>query len=50
MQKILILGAGRSATSLIDYLIREAQNVQWEIRVGDYSLALAQDKSKGKDK
>lgn len=50
MQKILILGAGRSATSLIDYLIREAQNVQWEIRVGDYSLALAQDKCKGKDK
>ncbi len=49
MQKILILGAGRSATSLIDYLIREAQHVQWEIRVGDYSLALAQDKCKGKE-
>lgn len=50
MQKILILGAGRSATSLIDYLIKEAQNVDWEIRVGDYSLELAQEKCKNKEK
>lgn len=49
MQKILILGAGRSATSLIDYLIKEAQNVDWEIRVGDYSLELAQEKCKNKE-
>ncbi len=48
MQKILILGAGRSATSLIDYLIKEAKQGSWEIRVGDYSLALAKEKCNGK--
>ena len=46
---ILVLGAGRSATSLIDYLIKECQSNQWKLRVGDYSLELANEKCKGID-
>ncbi|HNP18222.1 MAG TPA: saccharopine dehydrogenase C-terminal domain-containing protein [Fulvivirga sp.] len=44
MKKILVLGAGRSATSLIDYLINECNEHHWQMRVGDYSLELAQEK------
>jgi len=47
MQHILILGAGRSATSLIDYLIKQAQAEDWQLRVGDYSLDLAKEKCEG---
>ncbi len=35
MRKILILGAGRSATSLIQYLIRHADRQQWRTTVAD---------------
>lgn len=35
MRKILILGAGRSASSLIQYLIRHADQQQWRITVAD---------------
>ena len=35
MRKILILGAGRSASSLISYLIRHAEEQQWRITVAD---------------
>jgi saccharopine dehydrogenase-like NADP-dependent oxidoreductase len=44
MKRILVLGAGRSATSLIDYLINECNDHGWKMRVGDYSLVLAQEK------
>lgn len=47
MRTILILGAGRSATSLIDYLKSVAERENWLLRVGDYSLKLAEDKCKG---
>ncbi|NNC85180.1 MAG: saccharopine dehydrogenase, partial [Bacteroidia bacterium] len=47
MQKILILGAGRSASSLIKYAIENASALQWELSIGDYSLELAQEKAKG---
>jgi len=44
MKKILVLGAGRSATSLISYLLDQAQTFDWEILVADYALQLAEDK------
>jgi saccharopine dehydrogenase (NADP+, L-glutamate forming) len=42
MTKILIIGAGRSASSLIHYLLEHADNYDWQIKVADRSLELAQ--------
>lgn len=42
MRKILILGAGRSASSLIHYLIRHADQQEWRITVADKDAGLAQ--------
>ncbi len=42
MRSILILGAGRSASSLIQYLIDHAQQQQWRITVADKDAAHAQ--------
>lgn len=42
MRKILILGAGRSASSLIQYLIAHAGQQQWRITVADKDAASAQ--------
>lgn len=47
MQKILILGAGRSASSLIDYLLKNAEQQKWFVTVADYSVELAQEKISG---
>ncbi|MTI37913.1 saccharopine dehydrogenase family protein, partial [Fulvivirga lutimaris] len=47
MKMILVLGAGRSASSLIGYLINECNSNGWKLRVGDYSLPLAKDKCNG---
>ena len=38
MNKILILGAGRSAFSLINYLIAQSEENPWQILVGDLNL------------
>lgn len=37
MKSILILGAGRSSSSLIDYLLRMAPSHDWQVIVGDSS-------------
>lgn len=50
MKKILIIGAGRSATSLIQYLLKHAAAHNWEITVADADIALAEEKVKGHDK
>lgn len=47
MRTILILGAGRSSSSLILYLLKQAQKSAWNIVVGDYSLAAAQERVAG---
>ncbi len=47
MDKILVLGAGRSATSLISYLLENAASHQWQITVADYALQLAEEKIDG---
>ncbi len=44
MVKILIIGAGRSSTVLIDYLINLASKHNWFITVADMDLALATSK------
>src|SRR5687767_8016068 len=45
MKNILILGAGRSSTVLIDYLITNAANENWKVAVGDISLEQAEKKT-----
>ena len=40
MKTILLLGAGRTAHYLIEYLDNAAKQNQWHLRVGDYSEAL----------
>lgn len=44
MTKILVIGAGRSATSLIDYLLTHCLEFNWHITVADVDLVLAQSK------
>ncbi len=42
MKKILVLGAGRSATTLISYLISNSEENNWFITVGDFSVEFAE--------
>lgn len=44
MQHILILGAGRSATVLIDYILTEAAVHNWQVKVADADHGLAERK------
>lgn len=44
MKKILVLGAGKSTTDLIGYLLEKADQYDWHITVGDRDEALAQTK------
>lgn len=46
MKNILILGAGLSSSSLIQYLLENSERYDWKIRVGDMSLKLAERKIK----
>ncbi|MGZ3861810.1 MAG: saccharopine dehydrogenase C-terminal domain-containing protein [Bacteroidia bacterium] len=45
MKKILVIGAGRSTVSLIDYLIKNATSCNWHVTVADMDLKLAQSKT-----
>ncbi len=47
MRHILIIGAGRSASSLIEYLLNKAEAENLHITIADLSLELAQRKTKG---
>ncbi|OIP01033.1 MAG: saccharopine dehydrogenase [Bacteroidetes bacterium CG2_30_33_31] len=47
MKNICILGAGLSATSMIDYLLQRAEKYDWNIRLGDFNEALAEEKING---
>ncbi len=44
MKHIFLIGAGRSATTLIHYLLHHAEQCNWHLTVGDISLPLAQHK------
>jgi saccharopine dehydrogenase-like NADP-dependent oxidoreductase len=45
MKNILIIGAGRSASSLIEYLLNKSEEENIHLIIGDLSLALAQKKT-----
>jgi saccharopine dehydrogenase-like NADP-dependent oxidoreductase len=41
MKRILVVGAGLSATSLIDYLLSKSEKNNWHVQVADYDYNLA---------
>ena len=45
MRNVLIIGAGRSASSLIQYLLTKSDSENLHLTIGDLSLALAQKKT-----
>jgi len=47
MKHILIIGAGRSSISLIEYLLGQAVIHSWHITVADFDLKLAEQKAAG---
>lgn len=47
MKRILVIGAGRSTSSLIHYLLHNAVANNWFVTVTDMSIELAQEKTKG---
>lgn len=47
MTQILIIGAGRSATCLIDYLLQHSCEHEWKITVADVDVNLALEKAAG---
>lgn len=44
MRSILVLGAGRSSSSLIEYLLSHAPKMHWRVTVGDVSEAAAKER------
>ncbi|MBW7936255.1 MAG: saccharopine dehydrogenase NADP-binding domain-containing protein [Flavobacteriales bacterium] len=48
MKQILVIGAGKSATVLIDYLCHEAVTMQWHVTVADIRKSDAEKKIEGK--
>ena len=44
MKQILIIGAGRSSSSLISYLLQHSTAENWKVKVGDVSLEMAEQK------
>ncbi|HEY6161597.1 MAG TPA: saccharopine dehydrogenase C-terminal domain-containing protein [Bacteroidia bacterium] len=47
MKNVLVIGAGRSASSLIRYLLDHSESENWNVTVGDVSLEMAQQKAGG---
>ncbi len=47
MRNILIIGAGRSSSSLIQYLLNKSDQENLKLTIGDLSLALAEKKANG---
>jgi saccharopine dehydrogenase-like NADP-dependent oxidoreductase len=50
MKQVLVLGAGRSATSLINYLLDHAEAENWSITVADHDEAMAKRKVDGAER
>ncbi len=50
MQQILIIGAGRSSTSLIKYLLEHAPSEDWHITIAEKDTSLAETKIEGSDR
>ena len=47
MKKILIIGAGLSSSTLIQYLLDHSEEHDWKVKVGDMSLETAKSKIHG---
>lgn len=47
MKKILVLGAGRSSSACISYLIDNASTNNWQITIGDFSESAAKERIGG---
>ncbi|MEM6735937.1 MAG: saccharopine dehydrogenase C-terminal domain-containing protein [Bacteroidota bacterium] len=47
MQKILIIGAGRSSTSLISYLLKNAIQENWHLTIAEKNKKIAEEKIHG---
>ncbi|MBK7631639.1 MAG: saccharopine dehydrogenase NADP-binding domain-containing protein [Ignavibacteriales bacterium] len=45
MKNILVIGAGRTSSSLINYLLNKSKEMGWAITVADQSLELAEQKT-----
>ena len=45
MKNILVIGAGRSSSSLINYLLSNSTKENWKVTVGDVSLDVAKQKT-----
>lgn len=50
MKSILVIGAGRSSSALISYLLRNGDAYGWKIRVGDVSLQNAKERVGGHER
>jgi len=46
MKKILLIGAGRSASTLIEYLLKQAETFSWHITIGELNPEAAKGKTK----
>ena len=44
MRNILLIGAGRSSTSLINYFLKQAQIENWILTVADFTKEIAVEK------
>lgn len=45
MKTILLVGAGKSATTLIQYLLKRASLLDWKLLIADANLAIAEEKA-----
>jgi saccharopine dehydrogenase (NADP+, L-glutamate forming) len=45
MNHILVIGAGRSASALINYLKENAEQEKWQIKLADFDISLAEEKA-----
>ena len=50
MQKILVIGAGRSSTSLINYLLEHLSQEDWKLTIAEKNVSLAEDKISGHER
>lgn len=44
MKTILVIGAGRSSSALINYLLVNSESFDWQVRVGDVNLTQAEER------
>ena len=47
MKSILLFGAGKSATVLIDYLLKNAEKEQWHLTLADANPGMSEEKIGG---